>query len=50
MLRAPLGSPASVNTFPSSRLVRGVQLAGFRTTVLPVMRAGPSFQTAIMIG
>ena len=49
-LRAPAGRPASWKTLASSRLVSGVQLAGFRMTVLPVMSAGAIFQTAIMIG
>ena len=49
-LSAPFGSPASSNARASSNVVSGVQLAGFRMTVLPVISAGPIFQTAIMIG
>jgi len=30
--------------------VRGVRADGFRTTVLPVARAGPSFQAAMYSG
>ena len=34
----------------SSKAEHGVSVAGFRTTVLPVASAGPSFHTAIMSG
>jgi hypothetical protein len=50
MFRTPGGSPAASATSPRSRADRGLQEAGFRTTVLPVARAGATFQAAMMKG
>ena len=49
-LKTPGGMPASAAAFASSSAVSGVSLAGLRTMELPMMRAGATFQTAIMKG
>ena len=50
MLTTPGGSSASSRTSASRRAVSGVVSAGLSTTVLPVARAGASFQDAMSIG
>ena len=42
--------PAAAASSASRRVLRGVDGAGFSTTVLPAARAGPSFQTAMTSG
>jgi hypothetical protein len=46
----PSGTPASAISPASRSAVSGVCSAGLRITVLPVVRAGPSFQAAISSG
>ena len=48
-LKTPGGSTSAAIS-ASIAVVTGVVSAGFRTTVLPAARAGPNFQTAIIIG
>src|SRR5215471_6983952 len=50
MLTTPSGNPASWISSPKRSAVSGVCSAGFRTTVQPAARAGPSFQAAIRSG
>ena len=49
-LTTPKGRPASRASSAKRSAVSGVSSAGFRTTVLPHARAGPSFQLASMSG
>jgi hypothetical protein len=49
-LSSPAGSPASIASSARRMLERGVVGAGLRTTALPVARAGPIFQIAMMNG
>ena len=49
-LKTPSGTPASFASSASRSVVRGVAVAGLRTTLLPAARAGPIFQMAIMNG
>jgi len=49
-LTTPSGTPASAISSASRKAGSGVCSAGFRTTVLPVARAGPSFHAAISSG
>src|SRR2546423_6541776 len=49
-LRAPGGSPAATAISPSSRAVRGVSCAGFKTTVHPAASAGATFHEARFSG
>src|SRR5581483_5827174 len=46
-LSTPLGRPAVVRISTMIFGVHGVIVAGFKTTVLPVINAGPNFQTGI---
>ena len=46
----PSGTPASRASSPRRSAVRGVRLAGLRTTVLPAASAGPNPQPAMGIG
>jgi len=49
-LSTPAGKPASLRIEDRVRLVRGVLLAGFRTSVFPVIRAGLIFHAIIRAG
>jgi hypothetical protein len=49
-LSTPAGRPACNPSSPSRNAVKGVKLAGFKTTVLPQARAGANFHVAITIG
>lgn len=49
-LITPGGKPASSKILASSIAVTGVNSAGFRTTVHPAARAGPSFQAVVSNG
>ena len=49
MLTTP-GGKMLANSSPNRSVVRGVISEGFKTTVLPMAMAGPSFQAAIMSG
>ena len=50
MFKTPGGRPASIKISPKRRAERGVCSAGFKTTVHPVAKAGPSFHAAINRG
>ena len=50
MLRTPGGKPACLLSSARWRPVSGVCSASFITTVLPIARAGPSFQACISRG
>ena len=45
-LSIPGGKPASAASSPSRRAVRGVSMAGLRTTAFPHANAGATFQVA----
>ena len=49
-LNTPGGRPASAQTSASSKALRRVYVAGFNTTVLPMARAGHTFQVNNMRG
>ncbi len=49
-LNTPSGRPASLKMVAHSEAESGVNSAGLRTTVLPVARAGASFQDSSMNG
>ncbi len=49
-LKTPCGRPASSKIPAHSDAESGVNSAGFKTTVLPVARAGPSFHDSSMNG
>ncbi len=48
--KTPFGSPASSSIFTSSIDIIGVSLAGFKTSVLPEIKAGITFHAGIAIG
>ena len=50
MFSAPGGSPASAVSRAKARAVSGVVSAGLSTTVLPVARAGATFQASMSMG
>jgi hypothetical protein len=50
MFTTPGGKPASAVNSPSIKVVKGVEGAGFRTSVQPAAKAGPIFQIAITNG
>ena len=50
MFATPGGSPASARISAMTMAVPGVSMAGFRTAVFPVIRAGASFHTTIRNG
>ena len=50
MLTTPGGSSACAQTSAKRSAVSGVELAGFRTTVLPAARAGAIFQASMRSG
>ena len=50
MLTTPAGNPASWQSSAKASAVRGVNSAGFKTTVFPVARAGAIFHAAMSRG
>jgi hypothetical protein len=48
--KTPAGSPASRESSAKRSAVRGVNSAGFRTTVFPVASAGATFHASISMG
>jgi hypothetical protein len=49
-LTTPFGRPASCNASTSRQALSGAAEAGFRTTVLPQISAGASFQAGMALG
>jgi hypothetical protein len=49
-LTTPSGTPASCSSAANARAVKGVSLAGLRTTVHPAASAGPILRVAIAAG
>src|SRR2546422_11673603 len=50
MFSTPLGTPARSKMETTAPEVSGVSVAGLKTTVLPLTRAGAIFQTGIATG
>ena len=49
-LKTPGGRPASAQISAKSKAVKRVYVAGFNTTVLPMAKAGQTFQTSNIRG
>jgi hypothetical protein len=50
MFNTPAGSPALSKIETTADAVAGVRVAGLKTTVLPLTRAGAIFQTGMATG